>query len=288
MSLRTTAVHEQKPLTSGQVVTLQVPQYGKIHSLALRFTNAGAVASEANIRSSIANIRLTFNGKDIVNCSATQLYDLYEALGVQVATAAGFNGSVELNLGPLLMVDPAARKALGFGTKNLNSIQVQVTCGTLTSIDAVQAFTERTAIDEVLGLHCKFLNYPQSFNSTGDHTVDTLPRDPNINYLMVMTDDGSAGTITFGEAKLNNATIIERQPSDMNALLMSNKRITQPAGYYVYNFQDGDFSMVTGVGLPMYGVTDLRFKTTFSVAPGAGGYNMAALTLENVPAPVQK
>jgi hypothetical protein len=97
-----------------------------------------------------------------------------------------------------------------------------------------------------------------------------------------MASDGASGTITHGEVKLNNATIIERQPSDTNAVLASNKRLSQIAGYFLYNFVDGDFDMPQ-VGLPMIGASDLRFKTTFSVAPGAAGYVMNALTLENVP-----
>lgn len=280
--LRTTQVHEQRPLTSNQLQTLQVNGGGKIHSLIVSFTNNGAPATEANIRSSITDIRLTFNGKEIVKASAAELYDLYETIGVNVFAATGVNGALELNVGPLLFTDPAVRRVLGYGTRNINSIQVQITCGTLTDITAAQCFTERTVTDEILGVHCKFLQYPVNFNATGEHTVDTLPRDPSTNYLMVMASMGASGTIDRGDVKLNNATIVDQLPRHINSVLCSNKRFSQLAGYYLYNFVDGGFN-IPAVGLQMLGAADLRFKQNFSVAPGAGGYRMLALTMENIP-----
>lgn len=276
MALYTTSVHEQRAMTSNQQATLQIPAYGKIASLALLFTTgAGAPVTEAQIRAEIGNIRLTINGRDVVNASAVQLLDLYESLGSKAGAPAGINGVVELNIGRLLYVDPVARDLFAFGTMDVSTIQVQVTAGTLVNVAAVQAISERINVNAPLGTYASFINYTQSFNSTGDHTVDTMPRDANSGYIAAVIDDGASGTITFGEVRLNSATIRERLQSNVNALFTSNKGYVQPAGYYTHFFADGALGGV----LPMTGVTDLRFITTFSVAPGAGGYNIAILKL---------
>lgn len=282
--LKTTAVHEQRSLTSNQQTTMQIPVYGKIYSLALQFLlSTGAVASVAQIKAQIGQIRLTINGKDIINCTATQLFDVYSALGNYVQNPAGTAGALELNLGRLIFDSPAVRDAFGLGTANVANIQVSVTAGTIAAnpndIVSVQAFTARTSQVENLGIYCKLINYPQNFNSTGISVCDTLPRDPDSAYLAVLVDDGASGTITFGECKVNNNTIIELMPSAVNALFNAENRLAQPAGYFMYGFTDGEPTSL----LPMSGVTDLRFNTTFSVAPGAAGYNALALTVAGLP-----
>lgn len=279
--LKQSQVHENKPLTSSATATLQIPQSGKIHSLILRFsTSAGADVTEAAIRSEIGQIRLTLNGKDVVNASAAKILDLYEVLGQNVNDAAGVASVLELNIGRLIYTDPNLREVFGFGTADVQSIQVSVTAGTLSTIANVQAFTSRTPQNEQLGTYCKFINYPVSFNATGDHTVDTLPRDSDATYLMVLSDMGASGTITHGELRVNAYTIKERCPIAVNRLLVSNDRLASPTGYFVYALNDGALD----TRLPMVDVKDLRFIQTFSVAPGAAGYNMSVLTAINLPA----
>lgn len=280
--LKPTQVHESKPLTSNSIATISIPTSGKIHSLILRFsTSAGADVTEAAIRSEIGNIRLTINGKDVVNASAIKLLDLYEALGQNVNDNLGIASVVELNIGRLVYTDPNLREIFGFGTADVQSIQVSVTAATLTTIANVQAFTSRTPVNENLGTYCKFINYVIGFNTTGDHTVDTLPRDADSTYLAVMADPGASGTITHGEVRVNSYTIKERCPTSVNKLLVSNDRMATPValGYYVYSFCDGALD----TRLPMVDVRDLRFIQTFSVAPGAAGYNMSVLSAINLP-----
>lgn len=276
MALKNTQNHEQKTMSSSTVATLQIPTGGKIQNLMLLFlTGAGAPVTEAQIRSEVSNIRLTVNGRDIVNASPTLLLDLYEAMSVKVGTPAGVGGVVELNVGRQIFANPDVRDLFGLGTADVANIQVQVTAGTLVNIASVQAISARTPVNENLGAHCEFINYPQSFNATGQHTVDTLPRNTDSSYLGLLIDDGSAGTITSSEIRVNNYAIRENLNSAVNNCLLSNSGLAQPAGYYFHGFADGSLDG----RLPMPGVTDLRAITTFSVAPGAAGYNVAALTL---------
>lgn len=278
MSLKNTQNHETKALTTGTQTTLQVPTGGKIQSLMLLFTTgAGVPNSEAEIRAEVGNIRVTFNGKDLINASLVQLLDLYETLGNNVFNAAGIPvGAVELNIGRLVFNSPEVKDLMGLGTADVANIQIQVTMGTISAVDNVQAVTARTPVNENLGAHCEFINYPISFNSTGDNTVDTLPRNTDSSYLALMVDDGvGSGTITHSEIRVNNFTIRERLDRNVNGVLLSEAKYAQPAGIFVHGFFDGSLDG----RLPMVGVTDLRCISTFGVAPGAAGYSIGALTL---------
>ena len=263
-------------MASSTITTLQIPTGGKIQHLMLYFTTgAGAAVTEAQIRSEITNIRLTINGRDVVNASPTLILDLYEFLSVKVGTPAAIGGVVELNVGRMVYSNPDIRDLFGFGTADVANIQVQVTAGTLSAIANVQAISGRTPVNENLGAHCEFINYPQSFNSTGQHTVDTLPRNTDSSYLALVIDDGASGTITASELRVNNYAIRENLNTNVNSQLLSDQGFAQPAGYFIHGFNDGSLD----ARLPMPGVTDLRSIQTFSVAPGAAGYNVAALTL---------
>jgi hypothetical protein len=277
---KTIAVHEQKALTSNQTATIQVPAGGKIHKLQLCFTTgAGAPVTEAQIRAEIGNIRLTVNGTEHVNSTAIRLLDFQEMLASNVGTPAGIGGVVELLLPALIYPDPIARDVFGLGTANVTSIQIQITAGTLATIAAVQAFSARTPVQENLGAYMSFVDYNVTFNAIGEHTLDTLPRDINTNLLFCVVDDGTAGTITFGECILNGQTLIEKYPSAVNASIISDSGMTQLAGYFIYSFNDGGLTS----NLPMQGASDFRIKTTFSVAPGAAGYNVTLVKIVNFP-----
>lgn len=273
-------IHEQKALTSGQQATLQVPTGGTIQNMVLRFaTGAGADATEAQIRAEISKIRLTINGFDVINTSPVKLFDAMEMLASRVGVPAGVDGAIELNLGQLAFVDPIVRNLFGFGTADVANIQVQVTAGTLVNIASVQVFTARQPVDAPLGAYMKLIDYNRSFNATGPDTVDTLPRDINSAYLALLVEDG-AGTITNGECRVNQQINLDPQfPASVNAQIMSNNGYVQPTGYFVYSWLDGSLAG----RLPMKGVTDFLIRNTFSVAPGAGGYTISALTVVNLP-----
>jgi len=274
--------HETKTLTSSQTTYLQVPIGGKLHSIAVRFaTSAAADVTEAAIRAEISRITLKINGVDIVNNTPAKILDLYEYLSpANVSGNTGVASMVELNVGRLLYTDPAVRDLFGIGTANVNNVQIGITAGTLSTIANAQAFTSREMKNENLGMYMKYLEYSQSFNATGDSTVDTLPRDPDASYLAVLVNPGASGVISHGECRVNNNQLTDKLPASVNTLESSNKRHTTPSGYYIYDFADGNL----GTRLPMLGVNDLRFITTFSTAPGAGGYSMNALTLHGLPA----
>lgn len=278
--MKTVQQHENRTLSSGNNQTLQIPGGGKIHSIVLYFkTAAGAAATEAQIRAEIANIRLTAAGKDIVNAPVVKLLDLYEALGTEVHNNTAVNGCVELNLGRLCFTDPGLRDYFGLGTMNIGSLQVQVQAGTLVNIASVESYTEREPVNEGLGTYCRVIDYVQSYNAIGSHSVDTLSRDPNTSYLALMVSTGASGVIDKSNCKIGSQTLREDLPLNVNKQFLSNNRWEQPAGYFIHGFTDGTMT----ARLSMLGVPDFRVVTSFTTAPGAAGYSVTALTVENFP-----
>lgn len=277
-----TQVHEQRRITTGQITTLQIPTGEKIQSLMLYFvTAAGAAVTEAQLRAEIGLIRLTINGVDKISTTAARLLDVYEHFSTRVGTPAGIAGAVELNLGRLVYTDPVLNNLVGFGTADISTIQVQVTALTATNVASVIAISQREPVTEKLGTHCTLIDYPQNFNATGQHTVDTLPRDTNSAYLFNFINLGASGVIASSEARVNGVTITEAIQPNVNALILSNRCFAAVAGYFAHCFTDGSWEM----RLPMQGITDLRFITNFTTAPGAAGYTMTPLRLVNTENP---
>jgi hypothetical protein len=280
MALKVQQLHEAKSLTTGANSTLSLPVGGKIHNLMLRFAQAsGADATVAAIKSEISNIRLAINGEDFVNASPTDLFDILTFLGQRTDAPAGIASILELNLARLVYSKEEERDLFGFGTDNVQSIQVTITAGTLSTISTVQAITSREAIRENLGLAGKILKFPVSYNSTGDHTMDTLPRDPDLSYLAILVNPGASGVIVNSECRVNSSTIKEKCPVSANKQILSADGYTQPTGHFVHGFTDGSVKS----RLPLNGVADFRLITNFSTAPGAAGYWLLAVGVKNMP-----
>lgn len=275
--------HETQPLTNGSTATLQIPVFNRIQDVILAFNG-----TEAQMRAELGLVRLTMNGTDIINCTVTELLDLFEAMGVKVASNTGIDGVLSLNVGRLLYDSSPIRDLFGWGSLGVTTIQVQVTAGTLAAISEVTAYSVRDVARNAngdpeaqpFGAHVRVIRYPQNFNSTGEHTVDTLPRDINTAYLAVMAGDGASGVISYGKCSVNAANVYEQTPNAVNEMANAETGIAPVAGYYLYNFTDGGLNS----RLPMKGVTDLRFVTNFATAPGAGGYPMIAVTGVDYPA----
>lgn len=284
MPLFTTQVHEQKTLATGNVATIQVPpNMLDIQSCALIFyTAAGAPAAEADIRGEISNIRVAVNGIDVVNAPPAALLNAYETLSTRVgvpASGGSVDGTIELNVGRLLFVDPDARSFCKWGMLGVNSVQITVQAGTLLNIASVKCVTQRSGTATPLDNYVEFLTQNVSFNSTGDNVLDTLPRNLDAAALLINVNPGASGVIARSGIVLNGTVTITDQLTDtrINGLFCSNKGFAQPSGYFSHILTDG----TVGSNLPFRGISDYRLVTNFSTAPGAGGYRIEYANLRS-------
>ncbi len=271
-------VHDTKPVTTGAVLTFNIPSFDTIDDVILRFTKSGAAATKANIISSVGKVALNINGEQVINCTISELYDVFEMLGNQVQETVLIN-VVSLNLARLMFKLNQNKDYFAWGCANIQTIQLQVYCGTtVTDVTDLEVSTERRSFNSNLGSLIKVINYPQSMSSTGISSVDTLPRDSNDGYLAIMANTGG-GVISQGECVVNGNTIIDPTAKAAMDYVCQVRGFKPLSRYYNYLFADGS----NRGALPMNGVTELRLKTSFTTAPTAGTYDLLAISIKNMP-----
>lgn len=274
-------IHENKSLQANTILTFNVPSFDTIDDIMLEFSNSGAASTTANIKSSVGKIALNINGEQVINTTATRLFDFYSMLGNEVQQTSRPANVLNLNVGRLLFLLPENEDYFAWGCSNINTIQVQVYCnGTVTGVTDCNLITERRPVQSVLGAYVKLISYPQSMSAAGVSTVDTLPRDSNEAYLSVMASQETGGTIASGECVVNGVNIYDNISKAVNDMVVSSRDYAPVSGYFNYLFADRSRRGF----LPMMGVTELRLKTNFSAAPTAGVYDLLACTIKNVPA----
>lgn len=269
--------HDSKPITAGAVLTYNIPVYSTVDDVVLEFTNSGAAATKANIIAGITKIAFSINGEQVINCPMSCLYDVYTALGNEVSQ--NLVNVIGLNIGRYLFKDPVTEDFFAWGNIGVQTMQLQVYCGSsVTGLTDLSISTVRRDINTALGSFIKIIDYPQNMASSGISSVDTLPRDSNESYLSVLAyADG--GTIATGECVVNGNNVFDPMTQAENNYIVSARGLGPVSGVFNYSFSDGSIKSF----LPMPNVTELRFKTNFSVAPTSGTYNMIAVSIKNTP-----
>ena len=274
-------IHENKSLSANTILTFNVPSFDTIDDILLEFSNSGAAATTANIKSSVGKIALNINGEQVINTTVTRLFDFYSMLGNEVQQSARPANVINLNVGRLMFLLPENEDYFAWGCSNINTIQVQVYCnGTVTGVTDCNLITERRPVQSALGAYVKLISYPQSMSAAGISTVDTLPRDSNEAYLAVLASQETGGVIASGECVVNGVNIYDNISMNVDAMLVSQRDYSPVSGYFTYLFADRSRRGF----LPMQGVTELRLKTNFTTAPTGGVYDLLACTIKNVPA----
>ena len=281
-TMQNVAIGQTQVNSSNLTTTLQVATGGTIDQLFLKFP---AGVTEANIRSEMTgNIRMDFDGKEIVNCKLSRLLDLYKQLGSRVGGATTLVAEgLPLNLGPLFFASPTHKLALGLGTADVSQISVQVDCGAIVNCTSSQIIKVSRPVNQVLGTYASIHDYLQpNYNAIGTDDVLTLPRTVNTAYLAMMVNAGSAGVIKSSEVAIGQVPLRQAVAKKTNDWLNRQYGLQTDAAdaagdgaYFTHVFNRGDLTSY----LPMKNVTDLRVSATFSTAPGAGGYCITPVVL---------
>lgn len=280
--LKKVLVHESKPISAGAILTYNIPSFDTIDDVLLEFTNSGAAATLANIKSGIGKIALNINGQQVINVPFERLCDVYSSLGVEVTQ--NLVNCLGLNIGRYLFKDPNNEDFFAWGCNDIQTIQLQVYCnGTVTGLTDLQVSTVRRSVPQKLGSYIKVINYPQTMASTGISTVDTLPRDNDEAYLEILAHNGG-GVISGGECVVNGNSVYDPISQALDDYVVNARGLAAVTGNFNYSFSDGS---IKGC-LPMVGVTELRLKTTFTTAPTNSVYDLVAVTIRNVPADMLK
>lgn len=282
MATRRLLKHSSNAVSTGALVTFDIPSFDTICQMGLTFTNSGAPATLANIKSSVSKITVLINGEQVLNASASDLANVWDSLGTQVA--GSLVNSIPLMLGHLLYKLPEAEDTIGdIGCERyaqgqkVSNIQIQVQFGTVTSIDLVQAYTERVNKGtgrNVTNAILKLLTYAET-GSVGPNEVPNLPKDADMGRLFTLCEPVGSTVISKGEALLNNDPVIQDADLATNAMLVQQRGFAQPTGCFLYSFTDGGMQDL----LSMKDATDFRLRTTLTTA---GSYTLVDATVRVV------
>ncbi|GHU01494.1 hypothetical protein FACS1894186_4310 [Alphaproteobacteria bacterium] len=279
MQLKKLNKHESKSAVAGSILTYQIPVYGTIDDIFLRFTNAGVPSTLANILAGIGRVSLTINGEQVINTKLSRIYDIYALLGRQVVQPAAMGNVISLNLARLMYLSPANEDYFSLGDVGVSTVQLQINIeAEMEGITDIELITERRDVHQPIMSMLKVITYPQAMSAAGISTVDSLPRDPNEGYLSILVHNGG-GVISDGEASINGTTIIDPISKQVMDYVANQRGAGALANYLNYYFADGSARAL----LPMSGINDLRLKTRFTTAPPAGEYELIAISMRGVP-----
>lgn len=272
--------HETKSVSANTIVNFNLPVFDTIDDVQLEFTNSGAASTLSNILSSVLRVDATIDGQNWISCPIGLLANLYTLMGVKTYTGTAQTNVFSLNLARLMFDKPEDRDFFAIGTANVETIQVRVTMGgTVTGLSDITLKTVRRSVQAALSSYIQVIDYPQQMSAAGISSIETLPRDSQDSYLCVLATTGTGGVISEGECVLNGNSVINltsQNVMDHNAKL---RGFAPVSGIYPYIFVDGTARSV----LPMQGITELRFKTTFTTAPSTGQYDLLAVSIKNTP-----
>lgn len=293
MQILKPALDESKSATASSVVTFNVACSNVINNLFLRFANSGADAALADIVAGVDRILVQLKGVDILDCSAQQLVDLYNYLGAKRNGGLTLGATLPLNLGAQIYDWQGMENEFAWRcgkstetnpSKKIESINVQIfTNASFANITDIELYSVRTPVEEDYnGCYVQYNRNPQNFAGTGQSQVNTLPKDTNDIMLLCATYNGG-GTITSGETIYNNDNISRNMSASANTLLNCLSGFGQISNAYVYNYATGAAN--SGLLIESSGY-QFSLRTTFSVAPTSGVYDMCLLKIHNPPARV--
>jgi hypothetical protein len=277
-----------KNVSANSVGVAEIPTGDTYYSLIFFCKDGSSVATSiANIKTSITNIVLKLDGEEHYNISPTDLYALQGYYGDNIA-AGGIAGILEFDLAEIRQQREAKYvEQMAYGTANVQSMTVDFTFGTLTSLASIEVYAVRARTRKPLGAHKKVLTYSRSFASTGDQEIDTLPRTPNRLYRALHVDDG-AGAINSIAVALNGDKVHDAIPNAVAQLVQERCGRNPQTGYYSLDFNlygeiFGGLPMIVSAqqGNQMVNVPVSDFRTTINWGTSPGGtYRIIAETME--------
>jgi hypothetical protein len=256
-------------LASGALATLVIPPQGRFYKLVFRFlTAAGAEVTQAQLEAEVTDFRLRINGDLLYDVKTAELNMLqnYYGSGFGAGVVAGV---MVVNLDRSNLNLPGERSQYAIGTMGVNSIECQFVCATLTNVASIECYASLTAEVAPVGSHQRILSFPQTFATTGDHEVSTLPTTPGTAYLNLHIALGS-GTLLKTTAIADNTDLFQETPASVLRVLANDSGRTPQTGYRHLPFDKenellGFLPMAKGDGTS---VKDLRIRNNWSVAPG--------------------
>jgi hypothetical protein len=258
-------------VTASSVATARIPTTGTHYALYLMpKSSAGAAVSVANMKTAIGNIVIRINGDQIMEATATFFLDLQKYYGDAVG-AGNVAGVIPIYFAPQTLPTFAERGIFAIGTSNVNSFTVDMNILSTANMATIDVFSEVTPEVRVVGQHIRIKKFPQTFSTTGEQEITTLPLEgATVGYKALHIEAGS-GAFEDVTVKVANYAIFDQVETELNQVLLERSERNPQSGYYHVAFdKNNDLSAF----LPMKGVQDFRQIIDWSTAPS--NYNVYA------------
>lgn len=260
-------------IAAGAKATARIPCTGTHYALFLRCLTAGGVAlTRAQMIADVGNIILRINGKQILEATATFLLDRQKYYTDSIS-AGNVSGIIPIFFTlPHLESDPE-RRVLGWGMQGVDSFEVEVNILGVAQLATMEVYSEVSDEVRAFGRHIRIRKFPNVYALTGLQEVNNLAREDGlVDYVALHIETPGAAVISKVTVKVNNVSIIDNEPSDMNQVRLEFAKRNPQALYHHIDFGLRDD---LGSVLPMAGVTDFRQELTWATA-APNNYNIYA------------
>lgn len=243
------------PVANG-ISTIEIPIGPTYYAIALNYKVNGVNCTEAQAKADIKFVRLKVNGVTRMECSGKHLVDVIN----KYYGISWVDGQIFVPLARPWYRTPEAMENTAWGTRNLNSLTLEVEFGspivspTMTA-DALFSYASRD-----LGMIVEVHEFTHAISGAGQAEYTSLPK--GNGDLVALHADGAI--ITQLDLDINQQTVI-------NGNTAASQSITRwmgersPQTNYVH--VEGQLRNLLSEGVPLIGVSDFRVKPTTS---GAG------------------
>lgn len=256
-------------MASDATGTGEIPTTGTLYAIYLRFDD-----DSTDVKSEINNIVVRLDGEEVVNATPTFLFDLQKYYGDAIGDGNKSTANTECIL-PIYFTRPylpsdSERSLFALGLADVDSVVVDIVCGTLVNVSSCEVFASMTPENRNLGQHIRIHKFPQNYATTGTQEITTLPKGgASVGYLAMHIEDNT-GTIQQVSVKKGGYAIHDQVRDLLHQAELSHNFRTRQTGYY-----HADFSQSRDLRgfIPMAGVKDWRQEIVWITA-APNNYNI--------------
>lgn len=208
----------------------ELPKDRFYNLLALKFKTNGSAMTIANMRAMISGIKVSLDGIAIWDIDISELISLN--LYYHLRYASFTDGIVIIPFMRPWHFEYAQGKALGLGTKGLNSFTVKVQFTDDAVAPSMEIYASTHRFNEEPGNFVWVKSYSRPVSGTGEVEIDTLPKNGDLIAAHFIP---SAGSITDVRLRVNSLDYVN-MPSDVLMAIVGKRRERTPqSGIFHYD-----------------------------------------------------
>ncbi len=243
-------------VVAGGTANAELPIGLTYDMLGIRIKTAGSNATEAQMKSMIDEVRLSLNGKVIIQASGTELLDIIQYYGTVIT-----DGVFPILFERPSMRTPNGEKVVALGTTGITSLTLEVDINAGATSPQLELYAQQSAPRET-GQYIALRRFAKSASTSGELEISTLPKG---DYGLVALHC-TKGDITKVEIEANNR-IVHQSDAEMRNFTAELRKKSPQSGYTHIDFLQSN--MISEV-LPLK-LEDFRQRLTLATS---GAFNI--------------